>query len=134
MFFIKSFARKVVVSSIAISLVCLSPVTAKTIEHKQDAKDYASAYMQETYSWGDNQFGCTVKVFEYESHWNYKDKNGKYLGIPQVNSGFVKGQGVTKAEFMKDYKLQVRVGLKYIKKRYGTPCSAWSHIKKTGWY
>ena len=134
MFFIKSFARKVVVSSIAISLVSLSPVAAKTIEHAQDAKEYASAYMQETYGWGANQFGCTVKVFEYESHWNYKSKNAKYLGIPQVNSGFVKSQGVSKAEFMKDYKLQVRVGLKYIKKRYGTSCSAWSHIKKTGWY
>lgn len=112
----------------------VSPVMAKTIEHKQDAKDYAATYMKETYGWSGAQFTCTVKVFEYESHWNYKTTNGKYLGIPQVNSGFVKGQGYSKTEFMKDYKLQVRVGLKYIKKRYGTPCKAWSHIGRTGWY
>lgn len=127
-------ARKVVVAILTVILVGVNPASAKTIAHKQDAKDYAKSYMSEKYGWETKQFNCTVKIFEYESHWNYKTTNGKYLGIPQINSGFVKGQGHTKAEFMKDYKLQVRVGLTYIKKRYGTPCKAWSHIDRTGWY
>lgn len=130
----KVLARKVVVTVCALSLLTGNPVAAKSIAHKQDAKDYAKSYMKEKYGWGAAQFQCTNKVFEYESHWNYKTTNGKYLGIPQVNSGFVKGQGHTKSAFMKDYKLQVRVGLTYIKKRYGTPCKAWSHIDRTGWY
>lgn len=134
MFYSKRFARKVVISSLTASLIFVQAATAKTIEHKQDAKDYAASYMKDTYGWGAAQFTCTDKIFEYESHWNYKDKNGKYLGIPQVNSGFVKGQGYSKSAYMKDYKVQVRVGLKYIKKRYGTPCSAWKHIGSTGWY
>ena len=129
MFFLK------VVSVLIISLLGIPSIASgKTIEHKQDAKDYAKSYMQEKYGWGTSQYGCTVKVFEYESHWNYKTSNGKYLGIPQVNKGFVNGQGYSKSEFMKDYKLQVRVGLTYIKKRYGTPCKAWNHIQDTKWY
>jgi hypothetical protein len=29
---------------------------------------------------------------------------------------------------------QIKWGLTYIKGRYKTPCGAWSHMRRTGWY
>lgn len=120
---------------IFMTLLCVSlissPAQATT---KDDAKAYAQSYMQTKYGWDTKQFACASSVFNYESHWNYKDKNSKYLGIPQVNAGFVRSQGYSKQQFMSDYKIQIRVGLTYIKKRYGTPCKAASHIHQNGWY
>jgi hypothetical protein len=81
------------------------------------------------------QYGCLHSLWKHESGWNYKAKNpssGAY-GIPQSLPGSkMKSAG-------KDWKTnphtQVRWGLdKYIYKRYGTPCNAWSHFKNKGWY
>lgn len=115
-------------------LIGFASTPANASLKKSEAKAYAKNYMKSTYGWGASQFACLDKVFNYESHWNDKDKNSRYLGIPQVNVGFVHSQGYSKKQFMASYKIQVRVGLTYVKKRYGTPCKAWSHIKKRGWY
>ena len=108
--------------------------SAQASTSKSAAKSYAKTYMKQTYGWGDKQYGCLVKVYNYESHWNYRAKNGRYWGIPQLNSGFVRGQGYSKSQFMASYKVQIRVGLKYIKKRHHTPCNAWHKITKHGSY
>jgi len=86
------------------------------------------------YGWGDDQFGCLVKLWDRESHWNYKAQNkysGAY-GIPQALPGS------KMASAGKDWKTnpatQIKWGLGYIKGRYGSPCSAWSHSQSTGWY
>jgi hypothetical protein len=115
-------------------LIGFASTPANASSKKSEAKAYAKSYMKTTYGWGASQFACLDKVFNYESHWNDKDKNSRYLGIPQVNVGFVHSQGYSKKQFMSSHKIQVRVGLTYVKKRYGTPCKAWSHIKKRGWY
>lgn len=125
-------ARAVCVGIALIVGVAATPAHANS--KKEEAKTYAKSYIKKTYGWGPAQFSCLDHVFNYESHWNYKDKNRRYLGIPQVNSGFVRSQGLTKKQYMASYKIQVRVGVKYVKKRYGTPCKAWRHIKKHGWY
>ena len=38
------------------------------------------------------------------------------------------------ADYMTNPATQIRWGLDYIRGRYGTPCSAWSHSQRTGWY
>ncbi len=124
--------RAIVVAT-AVLLTAAMP-TAQASASKSAAKSYAKSYMKQTYGWGDAQYACLVHVFNYESHWNYKAKNGRYWGIPQLNSGFVRGQGYSKSQFMANYKVQIRVGLKYIKKRHHTPCNAWHKIKKHGSY
>ena len=100
------------------------------------AKAYAKSYIDKQYGWGSKQYNCLVKVWEYESHWNVKSSGagGKYLGIPQLNRGFIKHSGYSVKQYKSSYQVQVRVGLKYIKTRYGTACGARAHIKRTGWY
>ena len=122
-------------SLVATLLIADSPAAAKAA-HADDAKKYASTYIKTKHGWGTKQYNCLVKVWEYESHWNYKASgaSGKYLGIPQLNRGYIKGAGYSIASYKSSYKTQVQVGVKYIKARYGTPCGARAHIKKTGWY
>lgn len=114
--------------------VVAAPNVSATPANAKVAKRYAKAYMKSHYNWGTKQYNCLVRVWEYESHWNYKSQSKKYLGIPQLNIGYVKAHGYTRKSFLKSYRPQVRLGLKYIKKRYGNPCKAWSHINRTGWY
>ena len=132
-----STGSKTRVRAIAVSLALLVVTTipsANATPSKAAAKSYAKTYMKDTYGWGEKQYACLVRVYNYESHWNYKAKNGRYWGIPQLNSGFVRHQGYSKSQFMSSYKVQIRVGLKYIKNRHHTPCNAWHKIKKHGSY
>ena len=135
--------RRSLIGALAISLFTgliaagsvTSPVQAKAAK-SDAAKTYAKNYIDHKYGWGTKQYNCLVKVWEYESHWNYKSSGagGKYLGIPQMNRGFIKHSGYSIKQYKSSYQIQVRVGLKYIKSRYGTACGARAHIKRTGWY
>jgi len=93
------------------------------------AKNYARAFMFKNYGWGASEFVCLDEIWEQESHWNYHSAAGaKFFGIPQLNAKLVK-KNYTVARFMSDPKLQVRAGLRYIYKRYDTPCGV---IKTVG--
>lgn len=131
------FVSSIVASLIASIILVTATGPAQAKPAKADAaKAYAKSYINKKYGWGSKQYDCLVKVWEYESHWNYKSSGagGKYLGIPQLNRGFIKHSGYSIQQYKASYKVQVRVGLKYIKSRYGTACGARAHIKRTGWY
>ncbi|GAA2879887.1 hypothetical protein Acy02nite_26610 [Actinoplanes cyaneus] len=79
---------------------------------------------------GLDQFACLNKLWNKESGWNYRAENrssGAY-GIPQSLPGS------KMASFGSDWKTnpatQIKWGLDYIKKRYKTPCGAWSHSEQ----
>lgn len=100
------------------------------------AKWYAKSHIDKKYDWGTKQFGCLVSLWNKESHWNYRSANrrGGWYGIPQANTGIIKGFGSTLTTFMRTPEVQVQAGAKYINYRYGSPCSAYAHSKRTGWY
>jgi hypothetical protein len=81
-----------------------------------------------------DQFPCLNNLFDKESGWNYKAKNGGSgaYGIPQALPGD------KMAKFGDDWKTnpatQIKWGLDYIKGRYDTPCKAWAHSEDVGWY
>jgi hypothetical protein len=81
-----------------------------------------------------SQFPCLNKLWDKESGWNYKAENkssGAY-GIPQSLPGSkMASEG---ADWETNPATQIKWGLGYIKGRYGTPCSAWSHSESVGWY
>jgi hypothetical protein len=97
------------------------------------AKAYARTAVAR-YGWGDDQYQCLVLLWNRESGWRADALNrssGAY-GIPQalpaekmVSAG---------ADWRTNGNTQVEWGLSYIKGRYGSPCSAWSHSERTGWY
>ncbi|MEW2360177.1 lytic transglycosylase domain-containing protein [Spirillospora sp. NPDC029432] len=94
------------------------------------AQAYAKSIMDDP----STQFGCLQKLWNKESHWNYKASNpssGAY-GIPQALPG--SKMASAGADWKTNYKTQIKWGLGYIDDRYGTPCKAWQHSQSVGWY
>ena len=94
---------------------------------KADSKAYARDKLSE---WQDKQWFCLNSLWGKESAWNPDAYNsikvmGKNAGgIPQL-------LGLDPAT---PAPRQIERGLDYIYYRYGTPCEAWSHFTKRGYY
>lgn len=94
---------------------------------KEDSKAYARDRLAE---WRDKQWSCLNSLWGKESAWKPEAYNtievmGKNAGgIPQL-LGLDPDTPAT---------LQIERGLDYIYYRYTTPCEAWSHFKRQGWY
>jgi hypothetical protein len=84
--------------------------------------------------WGDDQFACLVALWNKESGWRvnaYNASSGAY-GIPQALPGTK--MATAGADWETNPATQITWGLGYIGGRYGTPCGAWDHSQRTGWY
>ncbi|MBW9108376.1 aggregation-promoting factor C-terminal-like domain-containing protein [Microbacterium trichothecenolyticum] len=84
--------------------------------------------------WGDDQFACLVALWQKESGWRvnaYNASSGAY-GIPQALPG--SKMATAGADWETNPATQITWGLGYIGGRYGTPCGAWDHSQRTGWY
>lgn len=97
------------------------------------AKEYAAQLAAQQYGWGDDQFSCLSSLWTKESGWNYQAYNPSgATGIPQSLPGD------KMATFGDDWQTnaatQIKWGLDYISRGYGTPCAAWSHSQATNWY
>jgi uncharacterized protein YabE (DUF348 family) len=98
-------------------------------EAQQIAKQLVTAR-----GWDGTQFGCLVKLWDRESHWNVHAGNpvtGAY-GIPQALPG--SKMASAGPDWQNNATTQIKWGLGYIASRYATPCGAWSHSEATGWY
>ena len=121
-----------------------SPSPSPTARAKDNTpaqnKQIARHLIHEEYARWDNatQFQCLDELWQAESHWNHRARNKKTgaCGIPQSYpcnkmSDFGKAYGV-------DYRTnpwpQIAWGLRYIDKRYGTPCKAWNRFRRGGGY
>ena len=86
------------------------------------------------FKFGLDQMPCLDKLWTKESHWrvNAENQSSGAYGIPQALPG------TKMAEVAADWKTnpvtQIKWGLGYIQRRYGTPCNAWAHSQETGWY
>ena len=67
-----------------------------------------------------------------ESHWQYREVTGKYVGIPQTTPGVANKYGFSWSSYRANPEVQIEVGLRYIRDRYGSPCAAWSFWKAQG--
>ena len=99
-------------------------------------KWYARNHLARVYRGNLTQFRCLERLWQRESHWNHRavNPNGKYLGIPQNTRSTIRAAGFSEAAFRANPEIQVQVGLRYIRGRYGTPCAAWAHSQRAGWY
>jgi hypothetical protein len=73
---------------------------------------------------------CLIRLYGKESAFNPRaigneDGIRKAYGIPQLKSEFIKDLSANK---------QIDYGMRYVAHRYGTPCKAWAHSVKKGWY
>ena len=82
---------------------------------------------------GDKQFQCVKKLWHKESRWNPKAISRTHdYGIPQRHMR--KASDQAKAQFLENPYAQILWGLSYIEHRYSTPCNAWAHSQRKGWY
>lgn len=72
-----------------------------------------------------NQTKCLIRLWDRESRWNPRARNGKYYGIPQLP--------IRQVINLNSWQ-QIDKGLLYIRYRYGLPCKALAHSLKRNWY
>jgi len=68
---------------------------------------------------------CLVELYDNESRFNPKARNGSHYGIPQGRSKYLATVDGTK---------QIDWGIKYNLNRYGSMCKALEHYKIKGWH
>lgn len=89
--------------------------------------------MAEARGWG-GEWGCLEKLWDRESHWNERAMNrysGAY-GIPQALPG--SKMASAGSDWQTNAATQIKWGLNYIASRYKSPCGAWAHFQRVGWY
>lgn len=97
-------------------------------------KEIARQLAKSIYGWGDDQFQCYDNIIMRESLWDPFADNptSSAYGIPQALPGSkMASEG---ADWRTNPATQIKWGLKYVKERYGSPCSAWSFKRAHGWY
>jgi len=100
----------------------------------QGNKDYAEVYIQQTFGWDATQFVCLTKLWTRESNWRtaaHNRSSGAH-GIAQALPG--RKMATVASDWKTNPITQIKWGAGYIKGRYHTPCNAWSHSEKVGWY
>lgn len=114
------------------------PTTANALTRTEDLSDedprtIARALMAE-FGFSESQFGCLDSLWERESKWNvYADNpTSSAYGIPQALPG--SKMASAGADWRTNPVTQIRWGLGYIEDRYGSPCGAWAHSERVGWY
>ena len=71
------------------------------------------------------QFLCFNKIITKESNWRVHAKNGSHFGLGQMRSQWYRNL---------DGFRQVDETIKYINKRYQTPCKAWAFHQRNNWF
>lgn len=99
----------------------------------QDPRDIARALLGE-YGFADSQFGCLDSLWTRESNWRWNAANptSSAYGIPQSLPG--SKMASVGADWQTNPVTQIKWGLGYIAGRYGSPCNAWGHSQRVGWY
>ena len=71
------------------------------------------------------EFQCFNKIITKESRWSYTARNGSHYGLGQMRSTYYRDL---------DPFRQIDSSLRYITKRYQTPCKAWAFHQANGYY
>jgi hypothetical protein len=132
-----SNAAKVEVSRQAVVAAQEASAKEASIEANRDpdaARALAAQIAASGYGWGSGQFSCLDRLWSKESGWRYNARNssGGATGIPQALPG--SKMASFGADYLTNPETQIRWGLDYIKRSYGSPCGAWNHSVSVNWY
>jgi hypothetical protein len=117
----------VVAVSVGANLAQAPTQTSVRVWTKTDSLAYARDKMEE---FAGRQFTCLANLWGKESGWDpsaynlVRSMGMRAGGIPQVLGMSPKTAPAS----------QIDRGLVYIYYRYGTPCAAWGHWQRKGWY
>jgi hypothetical protein len=84
--------------------------------------------------WTGRQWTCLDKLWTRESNWQVRAQNGSSgaYGIPQSLPG--RKMAMFGDNWRTSAGTQIKWGLWYIERSYGTPCDAWRHSRNHGYY
>lgn len=102
------------------------PQIKATPEQKKANQKMAIQFASVAFDWDKKQQGCIVKLFTAESRFDHLAKNQR------GSSAY--GIGQMLGEKSSDPAIQILRSYKYIKKRYSTPCRAWSFHLRHNYY
>jgi hypothetical protein len=137
---VKYLARVLLAAVLSVGLVAVSPAEAQAPKFTQAMRlktlePKAFAQIKVKQQWGKaSEFACLKNLWQKESNWNPKahNKNSGAFGIAQF---MPETWGNYKYPYKsKDPQIQITAGLRYITKRYGTPCKAWAFWQQKRWY
>ena len=98
-----------------------------------DPKQYARSIAKEQYNWDKEQHKCLGILWGKESAWNFQAESPTQdYGIPQRHMRKNTQEEID--TFMQNPQTQIKWGLNYIEKRYGSPCEAWEFWSVNRWY
>jgi hypothetical protein len=102
-----------------LSITCIPEATAKnySIDH---LKLYSHSRIIKY-----KEFQCFHKIITKESRWNYLAKNGSHYGLGQMRSTWYRD--------LDPYR-QIDATIRYVTKRYQTPCKAWAFHQERNYY
>ena len=130
-----TFSLKNQVTALDLRAVSFASRQIELARDPYGAKQVALRIIRTEYpKWNDTQAKCLVTLWNRESHWNYKAHNYR-SGAHGIAQAFP----ATKMESVGlDWRTnpvtQIRWGIKYIDKRYGTPCKALARHNARGAY
>lgn len=98
------------------------------------ARSVAAQIAASDYGWGADQFSCLDSLWQKESGWDYQayNQDSGATGIPQSLPG--DKMATFGSDWQTNAATQIRWGLDYISRAYGSPCSAWGHSQSVNWY
>ena len=71
------------------------------------------------------EFQCFNKIITKESRWSYTARNGSHYGLGQMRSKHYRD--------LDPYR-QIDATIRYVTKRYPTPCKAWAFHQERNYY
>ena len=112
-------------SSSPMTTKVMAPCHASVSYMKAEAKRLGRASVLSMYG-SNKEWKALFTLWNRESRWDptARNKHSSAFGIPQI-------LGMPHTTKMPD---QIRLGLKYIQHRYGTPTQALAFHKRNGWY
>lgn len=126
---------KMSVTAIDLRAVSIASRQIELARTPEGAQQVAMAIIQTEYKkWNATQQACLVKLWNKESHWNYQAHNYRSgaHGIAQALPA--DKMEIIALDWRTNAVTQIRWGLNYIDKRYGTPCKALARHNARGAY
>lgn len=97
-----------------------------TWEEKRENRKLAKEYAWVAFGWRGRESECLIKLWTRESRFDHLASN------QQGSSAF--GIAQVLGEKSRDPRIQILRGLKYIGKRYSSPCKAYNFFLRNGYY